>query len=162
MINTVLQLMHNIRLFCGTKCTAASSWMLARTKIVSYHRWSRYRLCGKRVTDRSQAVIISFVPTSFKSPHYLRPMRAGDTAYFELYATHVFITLFRPVLSKGASKAKIVWHLSMLLSILFMNIFLLQFIFPTFFLSKLFSKTFFSKFFYQNFFPKILLKKFVS
>ena len=54
----------------------------------SYHRWSRYRSCGKRVTDSSQAVIISFLPTSFKSPHYLRPMRA----YFALYATDVFIT----------------------------------------------------------------------
>ena len=41
----------------------------------------------------SEGVIISFLPTSFKSPHYLRPMRARDTAYFESYATDVFITL---------------------------------------------------------------------
>ena len=61
-------------------------------KFFSYHRWSRYHSYGKRVTDSSQAVIISFVPTSFKSPHYLRPMRARDTAYFESYATDVFIT----------------------------------------------------------------------
>ena len=43
-------------------------------------------------------------------------MRARDTAYFESYATDVLLLpVFRPVLSKGASKAKIVWHLSMLL-----------------------------------------------
>ena len=35
---------------------------------------------------------ISFLPTSFKSPHSLRPMRARNTAYFESYATDVFIT----------------------------------------------------------------------
>ena len=49
---------------------------------------------GKRVTDSSQAVIISFVPTSFKSPYYLYPIRACDTAYFESYTTDVFITPF--------------------------------------------------------------------
>ena len=35
---------------------------------------------------------ISFLPTSFKSPNYLRPMQTRDTAYFESYATDVFIT----------------------------------------------------------------------
>ena len=35
---------------------------------------------------------IFFLPTSFKLPHSLRPMRARDTAYFESYATDVFIT----------------------------------------------------------------------
>ena len=35
---------------------------------------------------------ISFFPTSFKSPHSLRPMRARDSAYFESYATIVFTT----------------------------------------------------------------------
>ena len=62
---------------------------------------------------------ISFFPTSFKSPHSLRAMRARDTAYFE-YLNHMpqtfsLLPVFRPVLSKGASKAKIVGHLSMLL-----------------------------------------------
>ena len=71
MINTVRQLMHNIRLFCGSQCSAASSWRQARTKIF-------------RTTDEA------------------------DTA-------HVVSPVFRPVLSKGAIKAKIVWHLSMLL-----------------------------------------------
>ena len=73
--------------------------------------------------------------------------------------TFSLLPVFGPVLSKGASRAKIVWHLSMLLSILFINIFLLEFIFPKFFLSKLFSKIFFSIFFVQNlkkfFFSKI-------
>ena len=35
---------------------------------------------------------ISFLPTSFKLPHSLHPMRARDTAYCESYATDVFIT----------------------------------------------------------------------
>ena len=66
------------------------------------------------------------LPTSFKSPHSLRPMRARDTAYFESYATFLrHFSVFRPVSSKGASKAKIVWHLSILLKILVMNIFVL-------------------------------------
>ena len=39
---------------------------------------------------------ISFLPTSFKSPHFLRPMRARDTAHFESYATDVFITPYLP------------------------------------------------------------------
>ena len=65
----------------------------------------RYRSCGKRVTDSSQAVIYIFPPTSFKSRHSLRPVRARDTAYFESYTTDVF-PLFRPILSKGASKEK--------------------------------------------------------
>ena len=33
---------------------------------------------------------ISFLPTSFKSPHFLRPMRSRDTAYFESYVTDVY------------------------------------------------------------------------
>ena len=75
----------------------------------------RYRSCDKRVTDSSQAVIwYIFLPTSFKSLHSLRPMRARDAAYFEWYTTNIF-PVFRPVLSKGASKENIAWHLSMLL-----------------------------------------------
>ena len=58
---------------------------------------------------------ISFLSTSFKSPHSLHPVQARDTAYFESYATDSLLPVFRPVLSKGASKAKIVWHLLMLL-----------------------------------------------
>ena len=53
---------------------------------------------------------ITFLPTSFKSPHSLRPMLARDTAYFESYATDFsLLPVFRPVLSKGATKAKIVF-----------------------------------------------------
>ena len=47
-------LMHNIRLFCGTQCSALHRGGKPRTKI-SYHRWRRYRSCGERVTDSSQA-----------------------------------------------------------------------------------------------------------
>ena len=59
---------------------------------------------------------IFFLPTSFKSPHSLRPMRPRDTTYFESYATDFSsLPVFRLVLSKGASKAKRGWHVSMLL-----------------------------------------------
>ena len=34
----------------------------------------------------------SFIPTSFKSPQSLRPIRARDTAYLKSYATEVLIT----------------------------------------------------------------------
>ena len=62
----------------------------------------------QQLAGRDIYIYISFLPTSFKSPYSLHPMRVRDTAYFESYATDVFITPFRPVLSKGASKAKIV------------------------------------------------------
>ena len=35
----------------------------------------------------------SFIPTSFKSPQSLRPIRARGTAYLKSYATDVLITL---------------------------------------------------------------------
>ena len=54
MINTVQQLMHNIRLFCGTQCSAASSWRQARTKIF-------------RTTDEADtANVVSELPTARK------------------------------------------------------------------------------------------------
>ena len=34
----------------------------------------------------------SFIPTSFKSPQSLHPIRARDTAYLKSYATDVLIT----------------------------------------------------------------------
>ena len=34
----------------------------------------------------------SFIPTPFKSPQSLRPIRARDTAYLKSYATDVLIT----------------------------------------------------------------------
>ena len=99
---------------------------------------------------------ISFLPTSFKSPHSLRLMRARDTAYFESYATVVF----RPVLSKRASKAKIVWHLSMLLKF-GDEYFCFGIYFSKIFFSTFFSQNFCSKFFFQNFFFKIFFPKFL-
>ena len=82
-----------------------------------------------RTTDEADtAHVVSELPTARKPWYIFSPdfvqiasflasnMRARDSAYFESYATDVLITpVFRPVLSKGASKAKIVWHLSMLL-----------------------------------------------
>ena len=82
--------MHNIRLFCGTQCSGASSWGQARTKIF-------------RTTDEVDTVhVVSelqlasrdyiFSPDFVQIANDLRPMRARDTAYFESYATDVFIT----------------------------------------------------------------------
>ena len=86
--NTVRQLIRllDIRLFCGTQCSAL-------------HRGAK----PGQLANRD----IYFLPTSFKSPHSLRTSQTRDTAYYSLS-----FALFLP---KGASKAKIVWHLSMLL-----------------------------------------------
>ena len=108
------------------------------------HMVSSYRQLASRDTY--------FIPTSFKSPQSLRPIRARDTAYLKSYATDVLITpCLSPCFVEGSngSKAKIVWHLSMLLEILVMNIVVLSFIFPKCFLSKLFFKIFFPTFFSQ-------------
>ena len=121
-------------------------------KIFSYHRWSRYRSCGKRVTDSSQAVIISFVPTSFKSPHYLRPMRARDTAYFESYATDVFIT---PCLSPFSVEG--CWQGEN--SVALINV-AINFVYEYFSFVIYFSKIFFIKTIFQHFFPIIFFSTF--
>ena len=56
---TVRQLMHNILLFCGTQCSAASSWRQARTKIF-------------RTTDEADtAHVVSESPTTRKPRLYL-------------------------------------------------------------------------------------------
>ena len=53
-INTVRQLMHNIRLFCGTQCSGASTWGQARTQIF-------------RTTDEvDTAHVVSQLPTARK------------------------------------------------------------------------------------------------
>ena len=91
MINTVRQLVHNIRLFYGTQCSAASSWRQARTKIF-------------RTTDEADtAHVVSELPIARKPWLYLfSRLRLNrhitgvqckrDTAYSESYATDVFIT----------------------------------------------------------------------
>ena len=86
----------------------------ARGTKISYDPWSDIAHVVSELPTARKPWYISFLPTSFKSRHSLRPVRTRDTAYFELYITDVF-PVFRPVLSKGANKGKIVWHLSMLL-----------------------------------------------
>ena len=86
----------------------------ARGTKISYDRWSDIAHVVSELPTARKPWYISFLPTSFKSLNSLRSVRARDTAYFESYTADVF-PVFRPVLSKGASKAKIVWHLSMLL-----------------------------------------------
>ena len=61
MINTIWQQIHNIRLFCGTQCSAASSWRQARTKIF-------------RTTDEADtAHVVTEWPTARKPWLYLSP-----------------------------------------------------------------------------------------
>ena len=48
------------------------------------HVVASYRRLANRVT--------SYIPTSFKSPQSLRPIRARNTAYLKSYATEVLIT----------------------------------------------------------------------
>ena len=80
---------------------------------------------------------LSFLPTSLKSPHSLRPMRARDTAYFEPYATDVFITpCLPPCFVEGCEQGKKCWYTVWWWILLFWNLF-------------------FQHFFCQNFFPII-------
>ena len=148
----------------------ALSWRQARNFIPPR---SRYRSYGKRVTDSSQAVIRLF--------SRLRSNRHNPCVQYERatlpilnHMAHTFSLLpaFRPVLSKGASKAKIVWHLVAInfgyeyfcSVIYFPEIFFVKICFNIFF-SKLFSQNFFFKifspnFFSQNFFSKLFFFKF--
>ena len=110
-----------------------------------------------RVTDSSQAVIISFLPTSFKSPHYLRPMRARDTAYFESYATDVFITLcLSPCSVEGCWQGEN----SVALINIAINFGYEYFSFVIYFSTFFFVKNFFQNFCFKIFFPKLFFKIF--
>ena len=88
---------------------------------------------------------VSFLPTSFESPHSLRPMRECDTTCFESYAADDFITpclppFCRRVLARQKKCGnyqccyKDWWWIFLFCP------------FSKFFLSKLFSKIFFSNF----------------
>ena len=125
----------------------------AREIKISYDRWSDIAHVVSELPTARKPLYISFLPTSFKSRHSLPPVRARDTAYFESYTTDVF-PVFRLVLSKGASKQKLVWHLSMLL-----KFWLWIFLFCNLFFQHFFVKTFFQNLF-SNIFPKIFVSKF--
>ena len=155
----------------------ALSWRQARNFIPPR---SRYRSCGKRVTDSSQAVIHLF--SRLRSNRHnpcVQYERATLPILNHMAQTFSLVPVFRLVLSKGASKAKIVWHLvainfgyeyfchnffsKFFLQIFFQNFFskfFSQNFFFQIFFSNFFLKTFFSKFFLQIFFPKIFFSKF--
>ena len=84
--------------------------------------------------DSSQAVIYLFtrLPSNRRIP-CIQCERATLPILNCMPQTFSLLPVFRPVLSKDAGKAKIVWHLSMLLKILLIKIFVLEFIFPKFF-----------------------------
>ena len=97
---------------------------------------------------------ISFLSTSFKSPHSLRPMRARDTAYFESYATDVFITpCLPPCFVEGGLQAKN--------SVALINV-AMKFGDKYCCFGIHFSKIFFPKFFFQFFFNIFFLKALLS
>ena len=102
MINTARQLMHNIRLFCGTHCSATSSWRQARTKIF-------------RTTDEADtAHVVSELPTAREPWSYLfsrlhsnrhitcvQCERATLPILNHMPQTFSLLYVFCPVLSKG-------------------------------------------------------------
>ena len=99
------------RLSCSTKCPVLYRRGKPGTKI-SYHRWSRYRSCGSELpTARSRlspdfVQIAALLASNASAQHYL---------FWIICHRRFHYSLSSAVLSKGASKAKIVWHLSMLL-----------------------------------------------
>ena len=113
---------------------------------------------------------ISFLPTSFKSLHSLRSMRARDTAYFKSYTTDVFITpCLPPCFVEGCYQGKNSVALINVaikfgddyfcFGIYFSNIFFVKIFFEHFFCQNFF-RTFFFKIFFQNFFYKIFFQEF--
>ena len=90
-----------------------------------------------------------FIPTSFKSPQSLHPVRARDTAYLKSYATDVLITsCLSPCFVKGCQQGKN----SVALINVAINFGYEYFCFVIYF----------SKFFFQHFFLNFLFKIFFS
>ena len=83
--------------------------------------------------------------------------------------TFSLLPVFRPVLSKGASKVKIAWHLVAInfgyeylcFVIYFSEIFFPKMFFSNFFLFQFFPQNYFFEIFSQNFFFQIFFFKFV-
>ena len=110
MINTVWQLMHNIRLFWGTEAPLLHRGGKPELKFCSYHRWSRYRSCGKRVIPTARKPWLCLL-SQFRSKRHITCIeceRATLPILNHMPQTFSLLPVFRPVLSKGASKAKIV------------------------------------------------------
>ena len=172
MINTVRQLMLNIRLFCGTQCSAASSWRQARTKIF-------------RTTDEADtAHVVSELPRARKPWLYLfsRLRQIATLLAFNASAQHCLFWIichrrFHYSLSFALFRRRVLarrkycgtyqccckfWLWIFFFCNLFFQNFFYQNFLPKFFLSKLSSNIFFFKTFFQNFFPKIFFSKFVS
>ena len=154
MINTVRQLMHNIRLFCGTQCSASSSSRQARTKIF-------------RTTDEADtAHVVSDLPTARKPWLYLfsrlrsnrhitcvQCERATLPILSHMPQPFSLLPVFRPVLSKQGENSVVLINVAINFGYEYFSFVIY---FSTFFLSKLFSNIFFSTFFFQNFFSKFV------
>ena len=153
--------MYNARLFCGTKCSAFHRGDKLGTKI-SYHRQSRCRSCGKRVaTARKQWYIFSpnfvqiatFLTCNASVRHYLFWINAECICRRHFHNYSLFFVLFLP---NGASKAKIVWHLT---SQCCYKFWLWIFLFCNLFFQNSYFKFFFPKFIFQDFFFQLLFFK---
>ena len=154
MINTVRQLMHNIRLFCGTQCSAASSWRQARTK-------------SFRTTDEADtAHVVSELPTARKPWLHLfsrlrsnrhitcaQCERASLPILNNMLQTFSLLPVFRPFLSKQGENSVALINVAI-------NFGYEYFSFVIYFSKIFFIKTFFQNFLYQNFFPKFFFQNF--
>ena len=78
--------LHFLVLFNGRRFIVAASPELKRHTTVEADT-ARMVAIYWQVASRDT----SFIPTSFISPQFLRPMRARDTAYLKSYATDVLI-----------------------------------------------------------------------
>ena len=166
MINTVRQLIHNIRLFCGTQCSTASSWRQARTKIF-------------RTTDEADtAHVVSELPTACKPWLYLfarlrsnrditcvRCERATLPILNHMPQTFSLLPVFRPVLSKQGENSVAFINVAINFGyeyfsfvIYYSIIFFIKPFFQNFFFKIIFPKLFFLKFFFFNYFPNIFFQ----
>ena len=148
MIDTVRQLMHNIRLFCGTQCSAASSWRQARTKFF-------------RTTDEADtAHVVSGLPTARKPWYIFSRLRSNcyitcvqcERATLPILnhmpPTFSLLPVFRRVLSKQGENSAALINVA------------INFVYEYFSFVIHFSKLFFIKTFSQNFFPKFFSQTF--
>ena len=132
--------------------------------------------------EADTAHVVSELPTARKPRLYLlsrlrsnrhitcvQCKRATLPILNHMSQTFSLLPVFRPVLSKGASKVKIAWHLVAInfgyeylcFVIYFSEIFFPKMFFSNFFLFQFFPQNFFFEIFSQNFFFQIFFFKFV-
>ena len=129
---------------------------------------NRYRSCGKRVTDSSQAVV--YLLFRLRSNRHI-PCVQSERATLPIL-NHIpqtfslsFALFCRRLLARKKKRGIYqccykFWLWIFLFCNFFFQNFFFQIFFPKFFFQNFFSKIFFSKFFFEIFFPKIFFPKF--